>query len=190
MNELKEIKGFEGLYGATSDGKIYKLKDGKPFKRIGIPRTNGRHNYTSTSLYKDGKKHDVMVHRIIAETFIPNPNNFQCVNHKDGDKHNNNVDNLEWVTYSENTQHAVDHGLYHTSKVVPGREKFSFLRGFNQVPVSCASKVKEEILQALKLNNRVSWYQRLYGNVEPKMTEAKAIEDIFKKYEITEVWGN
>lgn len=190
MNKLKEIKGFEGLYGATIGGEIYKLKEGKPYRRIGIPRTNGSHNYTKTSLYKDGKKYDVMVHKVIAETFIPNPQNLPCVNHKDGNKHNNSVENLEWVTYSENSKHAVDNGLYEKRKIVPGREKYAFLRGFNQVPVAYASKVRDEILRVLKLNNRVSWYQRLYGNIEPKMTEAKAIEKVFFKYGITEVWGD
>lgn len=48
------------------------------------------------------------VHRIVAETFIPNPNNLPCVNHIDGDRANNNVDNLEWVSYSENLKHAYD----------------------------------------------------------------------------------
>ena len=51
------------------------------------------------------------VHRVIAETFIPNPNNLPCVNHKDGNKLNNSVDNLEWCTHSENTIHAYQTGL-------------------------------------------------------------------------------
>lgn len=51
------------------------------------------------------------VHRVIAETFIPNPNNLPCVNHKDGNKLNNSVDNLEWCTHSENTIHAYQLGL-------------------------------------------------------------------------------
>ena len=51
------------------------------------------------------------VHRVIAETFIPNPNNLPCVNHKDGNKQNNSVDNLEWCTHSENTLHSFRTGL-------------------------------------------------------------------------------
>lgn len=51
------------------------------------------------------------IHRVIAETFIPNPNNLPCVNHKDGNKLNNAVENLEWCTHSENTKHSFQNGL-------------------------------------------------------------------------------
>jgi hypothetical protein len=56
-------------------------------------------------------KSNKLLHRLIAETFIPNPDNLPCVNHKDGNKLNNSVDNLEWVTYSENNIHARKMGL-------------------------------------------------------------------------------
>lgn len=58
-----------------------------------------------------GVNHKYLIHRLVAETFIPNPNNLPCVNHKDGDKLNNNVNNLEWCTYGENLSHAYKTGL-------------------------------------------------------------------------------
>lgn len=57
------------------------------------------------------KRKDYKAHRLVAETFIPNPNNLPCVNHIDGNKRNNHVENLEWITYTENNLHAYKTGL-------------------------------------------------------------------------------
>jgi len=67
--------------------------------------------YYTTDFQVQGVKYTVAVHRLIAEAFISNPENKPTVNHKDGNKLNNNIDNLEWNTYSENNQHAVNNGL-------------------------------------------------------------------------------
>lgn len=70
------------------------------------------------------------------------------------------------------------------------KQQFSFLKGWGQVTQNDSKQVKTEIMTALKINTRAGWGQRLRGDVEPRVSEAKAIEVIFAKYKITEVWGN
>ena len=67
-------------------------------------------------LRKDGKRKYLRIHRLVALQFIPNPDGLPQVNHKDGNKLNNNIDNLEWTTNSENTKHGYDNELYHSKK--------------------------------------------------------------------------
>lgn len=100
----KDIVGFEGLYQISNYGNIksfVKNNKGKPMKQRIL------RNYMSIGLTKNKKQYTFFVHRLVAETFIPNPNNFPCVNHIDGDKLNNSINNLEWVTYSENSKHSI-----------------------------------------------------------------------------------
>jgi len=81
--------------GATSVLKLY--------------AKNEMYFYLCTTL--SGKRVTLLAHRMVAETFLKNQNNLPCVNHKDGNKQNNCVNNLEWVSYSENTKHSYDTGL-------------------------------------------------------------------------------
>lgn len=113
MEVWKPIKDFEGYYEASSYGNIksldrYKDDKGTPVfikGRIMKPFYQ-RDGYLLVDLYKDGVSYTKLVHRIIAETFIDNPNNLPCVNHKDEVKDNNNVANLEWCDYSYNNSYG------------------------------------------------------------------------------------
>jgi len=105
----KDIIGFEDLYSIYSDGRIFSKP--KPLSRgnkfIGLKPSKGNW-YVNVVLIKNNKKYLMSVHTLVATHFIPNPNDKPQVNHKDGDKSNNDVNNLEWCTASENTQHAFD----------------------------------------------------------------------------------
>lgn len=93
---FKAISGFEGLYWVTKNGDIINA-DGKTLK----PYDNG-YGYLMVDLKRNGVRKHARIHRIVAEAFIPNPNNLPEVNHKDENTHNNAANNLEWCTSSYN----------------------------------------------------------------------------------------
>ncbi len=102
-----KIDGFEN-YSVSDNGEVRNDKRDK----LKAQRLN-RYGYPITSIYKDGKAYTHRVHRLVADAFVDNPENKPQVNHKDGDKTNNNAENLEWVTGSENMKHAVRTGLFY-----------------------------------------------------------------------------
>lgn len=100
MKEIwKNINGYNRKYKISNTGKVVSLKENK--KRELKLHDNG-YGYLCVILCLNGKNKNHKVHRLVAETFLPNPNNFPCINHKDENKHNNNANNLEWCTYSYN----------------------------------------------------------------------------------------
>lgn len=111
--EVKEILGYRGKYIISSTGNVYNNYTGQLMKtRLirGYPHVGLRVFDGQTSKQKLFK-----VHRLVAEYFLPNPNNYPIVNHKDGNKLNADVSNLEWTTYKGNTDHAIQTGLVKTS---------------------------------------------------------------------------
>lgn len=94
---------MNGLYQVSNLGKVKSLKYNKP-KILKIGYT--KRGYGSINLCKNGKISHRTIHRLVAEAFIPNPNNYPCVNHKDENPRNNNVDNLEWCTYQYNMNYG------------------------------------------------------------------------------------
>lgn len=116
------VVGYEGYYEVTDTGEIWSVdrviqgRDGVKFQRTFrgqqlTPRPNTQTGYWQVQLWRDNESAMVYVHRLVAEAFIPNPHGKPEVNHKDGNRQNCHVHNLEWVTSSENSQHAVDTGL-------------------------------------------------------------------------------
>ena len=113
----KDIVGYEGLYQVSNYGRVrsldrtytQKARNGSILKHTykgQILKPNNVSGYLQVNIQKHKKRNDQKIHRLVAEAFIPNLNNLPQVNHIDGNKHNNHVDNLEWVTTSENQLHS------------------------------------------------------------------------------------
>ena len=104
----KWIKNFEGTHSVTEDGCIYRYSNGQAIEVAQVKHNQG---YLYCTLTKNGVQTNVLVHRVLAEAFIPNPENKKYVNHIDGNKTNNALSNLEWCTSKENCLHAYTTGL-------------------------------------------------------------------------------
>lgn len=106
---IKEIKGFHNYYvsdiGEIYSNAVYSGNKNGVLRKL-KPETHKKTGYNYIQLCKDGKVFMKTVHRLVAETFIPNPYNKCDVNHKNGIKTDNRIENLEWTTRSENTKHV------------------------------------------------------------------------------------
>ena len=117
MVELwKDVEGYEGKYMVSNHGNIWSHNK----QKIMVP-SFCKDKYLKVSLHKGGEQKTKQVHRIVAEAFLENKDNKPQVNHRDGNKENNRLDNLEWVTAKENCDHAIKEKLY-TSNPLKGLE--------------------------------------------------------------------
>jgi len=107
MNDWRDIKGYEGHYQVSSTGQVRSLKRGRRLMSPAVSCTG----YYQVNLYLEGRVKHFYVHRLVAAAFIRQIPDGMEVNHKDGDKSNNEVSNLEIVTSEENLRHARDTGL-------------------------------------------------------------------------------
>lgn len=130
MNKWKPIKNYEGIYEISSKGEIrslerkakikggsYRIVKSKNIKLI----NNGL--YYVVGLSKNGTTKQHFLHRLLAQTFIPNPNNLKCINHINGNKLDNRLKNLEWCTYTHNNREAFRLGL---NKAPKGKDNKMF----------------------------------------------------------------
>ena len=115
----KEI--YKG-YILGSDGTVFSKKTNRYLKQ-----TVNRHGYLVFKTWQNGRTRNHQLHRELAKTFLANPENLPCVNHKDGDKLNNHISNLEWCSYSHNNSHAYETGLKPT-KSTSGHKYITFDR--------------------------------------------------------------
>ncbi|MCY9806539.1 NUMOD4 domain-containing protein [Lentilactobacillus senioris] len=115
MNNWKDIPGYEDIYQVNEIGDVrtapgkttYTRWHGVRHWKVRILKQKTDHrNYKRVSLWKNGKEKTYLVHKLVAETFIPKISGKELINHKDGNPANNQVSNLEWCNYSENLHHA------------------------------------------------------------------------------------
>ena len=119
--EWRDVKGFEGRYLVSSYGRVLSLARNSVLRPL---RKSTR--YDCVRLYHGGGRgdyEDQLVHRVVANAFLEKPEGICEVNHIDGDRHNNAVTNLEWVSHRENMLHAVSHGLVDTKMACSAHRK-------------------------------------------------------------------
>ena len=104
MEIWKDVLGYEGLYQVSNAGNVRSSR--RPMAKGGVRKKNESHGYLRVVLCKNGIVENKAIHRLVAEAFIENPNNYPVVNHMDENRTNNNVNNLEWCTQLYNVQYS------------------------------------------------------------------------------------
>ena len=133
IEEWKDIKGYEGIYKISNLGKIVRIKEGQ--EHLMKIWNNGR--YMEVRLSKNGKATHFTLHRLLAIHFIPNPNNLPSVNHKDENKLNNSINNLEWCTYAYNTNYGSG---------ICKRVQSRMLSGLGKHPIAVLDETSDDIV--------------------------------------------
>lgn len=114
MEKWKAVKGYEGLYEVSNYGRVKSVAHvscGRHFKEKILKGGKFSNGYLFACLRKDGSNKNHLVHRLVAVAFLDNPENLPEVNHKDGNRTNNRLENLEWCSRSYNLEHALLIGL-------------------------------------------------------------------------------
>ena len=195
----KKILNYEN-YEIYDTGEVFNTITGKRLE--GSIRLNG---YKEYRLSKNNQKQGFYAHRLVAEHFIPNPENLPIINHKDGDKLNNCVDNLEWVSYSENSEHAYKNNLVSQRKKSEYYQKDLENEIWKKIPeypnysISSKGRIKNDNTQLLLRPSTVCGYYkvRLSNNGEIKdyvlhrlIYKIFSNSDIPEGYKIDHIDGN
>lgn len=125
MEEFKDIKGYEGIYQCSNFGNILSLNYHNTGKPKLLKLSISKYGYYKVILCKHNITKSYLVHRIVAETFIPNDNQLPIINHKDENTLNNNVNNLEWCDYKYNVNYGNRNYKVKIGNIKTKREKYS-----------------------------------------------------------------
>lgn len=135
----KQVEGFNGRYEVSNTGKIRSINYRRSGSTKELKILVDRYGYPCVSLpMPNNKRKHFTIHRLVASAFIPNPEGKPEVNHKDGDKFNNHVSNLEWVTMQENQRHAWENGLKEKSRIMSAK------RGKSEKTISRLSQYNDQ----------------------------------------------
>ena len=126
---MKDIKGYEELYGITSCGKVWSYRN-KKFLTPGADSSG----YLCVNLYKDGESKNYRIHRLVAEAYIPNPDNLPQIDHIDNNKNHNYLNNLQWITNKDNCRKS------HNKPILQYDLDGNFIREWE-----CAADVGKEV---------------------------------------------
>lgn len=151
MQEIwKDIKGYEGLYQVSNLGRVKTLKawNGNKYKKkyIDVDKIikpmKEKSGYLKVVLHNRNKKQNKRIHRLVAEAFIENPNNYKCINHIDSNKQNNDMNNLEWCTQKYNVVDAVNKNLRKFTYKGKYNKYISFDKRYNTFSVNISMEGK------------------------------------------------
>lgn len=154
--EWRDIKGYEGLYQVSNFGRVYNVLRGTFLHQC--VRKNG---YQQVTLCKAHSQHTFRTHRLVAEAFIPNPDNYTQINHKDEDKTNNCVDNLEWCDAKYNINYGSRNSK--VSKSLTGHKFFGDFEKFldaSKTPEAKAKAKKTRLERGSMLGEKNPFYGR------------------------------
>lgn len=172
----KEIPNTNG-YMVTTEGVVYRTLKNGDVRTLGSQNTQG---YIDVNLpFKDGSKHKKLVHRLVAEAFLPNPENLPVVDHIDEDKTNNTVSNLRWCTLEQNTKfyNTKDGRDYHTQLRREHKAHINKLLKDIKVEKNEVAKLKKEVLKLTKaLDEEKQKFEEL------RIREAKKLHSIKSSY--------
>lgn len=140
MEEIwKDIEGYEGLYQVSNYGRIKSLNYNHTKQEKIITPVSNHRGYLKVTLSKNNVRKNKNIHKLVAIAFILNPNNYNIVNHIDGNKLNNKANNLEWCTAKENTAHAFKHNLMKPrgKPVLQYDKNDNFIKEYRSIAEAC-----------------------------------------------------
>lgn len=152
MEHIKRIPSTD--YWITSDGEVYSVKGGKTRLLKNRIQAGG---YYQVNLHIEKLSNQKLVHRLVGIYFIPNPENKPQINHKDGNKLNNHYTNLEWVSPSENMEHARKNNLVEPGKRKLNMEKAEEIRNSSEKTKTLAQIYQVSRSVIIKIKNNQAW---------------------------------